>query len=191
MTHNIILISGKQGSGKTSITNNLLIQAARKELSAMNLIFAQTIYDIHDFARNTLRFRGIERPDKDGKLLQLLGTEWGRNTIDPDIWVTALLGNIRNIAPDPRPNQLFIVSDCRFKNEFDGIVSYKVRLEADREIRKARCDSWRDTDNHQSEIDLDDYVAEGKFDLVIDTNSTSAEENATRILEEYLKWKQK
>jgi dephospho-CoA kinase len=189
MKHNIILISGKQGSGKTTVTNALILKAARKDFNAMGVIFAQTIYDIHDYIRELMRFRGIERPHKDGKLLQLLGTEWGRNLIDENVWVDALIGNLHNIAPEPKDNQLFVVSDCRFKNEFDGIDAFRVRLEAPREIRKARCDAWRDTDTHPSEIDLDEYAAQGKFDVTINTVGITHDEAAELILTAYMEKK--
>ncbi len=189
MKHNVILISGKQGSGKTTVTNALILKAARKNFNAMNVIFAQTIYDIHDYIRELMRFRGIERPNKDGKLLQLLGTEWGRNLISERVWVDALIGNLHNIAPDPKDHQLFVVSDCRFKNEFDGIDAFRVRLEASREVRKGRCDSWRDTDTHVSETDLDDYVTQKKFDLVVNTEGINHDEAAEIILTAYLEKK--
>lgn len=183
--HKIIMVSGKQGSGKTAICNNLLILAARQNISAHHIIFADTIYMIHDYARELLRFRGVERPDKDGKLLQMLGTEWGRTVIGPDVWVQTLLGTINNIAPTPKDNHLFVVSDCRFKNEFDGIDAFRVRLEASEEVRRARAHGWRDTTNHVSETDLDEYVEQGKFDMVINTENTDPLEVAMTILKEF------
>lgn len=185
MKHNIIMISGKQGSGKSTIMDAVIKLANFRGMSAMDVRFAETIYNIHDYIRETLRFRGIERPDKDGRLLQLLGTEWGRETIHPDIWVRALLGYINNVAPVPKANQLFVISDCRFRNEFDLIEAFKVRLEANKDIRKGRCEGWRDTDSHISETDLDDYSAEGKFDLTINTESTNPVDVAELILKEY------
>ncbi len=186
MKHNIIMISGKQGSGKSTIMDNLIKLSIFKGMNAMDVRFAETIYNIHDYIRETLRFRGIERPDKDGRLLQLLGTEWGRDTIHPDIWVHALLGYIRNVAPVPKENQLFVISDCRFRNEFDLVDAFRVRLECDRDVRKQRCDGWRDTDTHISETDLDQYSAEGKFDLTINTETTNPVEVAELIYKEYL-----
>ena len=173
MKHKIIMISGKQGSGKTSICNQLLLMAARKNLTGHHMIFADTIYLIHDYARELLRFRGVPRPDKDGKLLQLLGTEWGRTLIGEDVWIDCLRGAINNIAPVPKDSHLFVISDCRFRNEFDGVDAFKVRLEASEEVRKARTHGWRDTTTHISETDLDAYAAEGKFDLVINTDGAA------------------
>lgn len=171
----ILLISGKQGSGKTTLMENLRRQFAASGYRTHNLIFADTIYRIHDFAIQLLKERGIERDIvKDGKLLQLLGTEWGRATIDENIWVKCLEGQMRNILERGKdhnhsPN-IFFISDCRFQNEFDGVPgAFKIRLEASREVRKERCSQWRDNDTHASEIDLDGYAAEGKFDCYVDT----------------------
>jgi hypothetical protein len=180
------MISGKQGSGKSTIMDAVIKLSIFKGMNAMDVRFAETIYNIHDYIRETLRFRGIERPDKDGRLLQLLGTEWGRETIHPDIWVKALLGYINNVSPVPKDNQLFVISDCRFRNEFDLVDAFKIRLECDRDIRKERCDGWRDTDTHISETDLDEYSASGKFDMYINTASTNPADVAELIYKEYL-----
>jgi hypothetical protein len=172
----IIMISGKMGSGKTTLMNKLIAYAHDAGVSCHNVIFADTIYKIHDYALELLKARGIERDiAKDGKLLQLLGTEWGRATLGEDVWVRCLMGQIDGLkkAIDVGMKDrktIFIISDCRFKNEFDGVPDcFKVRLEASKEVRKARCSQWRDNDVHPSEIDLDGYAKEGKFDCYVDT----------------------
>jgi hypothetical protein len=174
MRNEIILLSGKQGSGKTTLMEGLSDKAQSAGWKVEKLIFADTIYRIHDFALALLEERGIKRDiKKDGRLLQLLGTEWGRNTIENDIWVKALQGQIQNIINlENSSDRLFIVSDCRFRNEFDGVPgAFKVRLECDRDIRKERCSQWREDENHISETDLDKYSEEGKFDCYVNTES--------------------
>lgn len=47
-------------------------------------------------------------------LMQTVGTEWGRQTIDPELWVRSLLAR--------RPPQGCIVSDVRFDNEAAAIL---------------------------------------------------------------------
>lgn len=48
------------------------------------------------------------------KAMQLLGTEWGRNLIAPDLWVRAWTASVN-------PSQGAIADDMRFPNEVDAI----------------------------------------------------------------------
>lgn len=181
----IVLLSGKQGSGKTTLMNEVKKVLEGGGYDVRNVIFADTIYKIHDFAISLLSARGVERDIvKDGFLLQFLGTEWGRKTIDENIWVRCLLGEIQSIRNlHPESKLAFIVSDCRFVNEFDGVEgALKIRLEASRELRKARCSQWRENDVHISETDLDRYATEGMFDLYVDTER-DLERSVTQIVQ--------
>ena len=192
--YRIIILSGKQGSGKTTIMEKLMEEARESGVFCKNVILADTIYKIHDFAIDLLKQRGIERNIvKDGKLLQLLGTEWGRTTLGEDVWVKCLMGQIEGIEEARRVSldrsyALYIISDCRFKNEFDGIEGYKVRLEASTECRKARCSQWRDNDTHISETDLDEYAAAGKFDLTVDTENNEIQSCVDQITKAFNEW---
>lgn len=62
------------------------------------------------------------------KAMQTLGTEWGRNIINPNLWTEVARNRIREIKYG-----LVIVSDCRFDNEAQmihdegGIVIQVVR----------------------------------------------------------------
>lgn len=47
-------------------------------------------------------------------MAQTLGTDWGRNLIDKDLWVNLV------IAAKNRPN-LVVIDDVRFPNEFEAI----------------------------------------------------------------------
>ena len=158
-----LLISGKQGSGKTTLQNEIAMtwQSRIKGGRAITVNFADVIYQMHDLCLNVLEryhYRGIK---KDGKLLQLLGTEWGRKTIADNIWVSVLKNRINELILNNshHANLLFIIGDCRFRNEFDGFPeALRIRLECPRDIRKERCPAWRDTETHPSEIDLDEYA---------------------------------
>lgn len=174
----VIIISGKQGSGKTTLMGELARSLGLQNMFPVDLIFADTIYKIHDFAIKLLKQRGIERNlVKDGFLLQFLGTEWGRKTIDENVWVNCLKGEMANWEKDlPKEDLIFLISDCRFQNEFDGIPdAFTVRLEASTEVRKERCSQWRENDTHPSEIDLDGYAKQGKFTCYIDTEKSKSE----------------
>lgn len=197
--HATILISAKQGGGKTTTANAIIdhVNSNPSPTFAQSLIFASTIYEMHNKILDILEYKGIpvERK-KYGPLLQFLGTEFGRKTdfgpqvgVNPNIWVECLVGEMNAIRRDrPDLNHLFVVSDTRFRNELDGVHGFRVRLEASKEVRKERCDGWRDTDTHQSEIDLDDYAKDKKFHLYLNTETTPIHECVNQIIEGMKLW---
>lgn len=199
MNH-IVLISGKMGSGKTTLANSLIESLNRRgHWIGHSEIFAEPLYKMHDACREIIRNLGVEppHPNKDGNLLQLLGTEWGRKTLGDDIWIRLLkneISKMEKIMGKYNPNVVSIVSDCRFKNEFNALPqAYRVRLECQRHIRKGRVAMWRDNETHQSEIDLDEYADQGKFDYVFDTDKYSVAHCTDIIIAQLLKgdWAQR
>lgn len=187
----VILISGKQGSGKDELTRNLVTHFStytKKKVHSTR--FAAPLYDMHDACRSILIDYGIKDynySEKDGTLLQLLGTEWGRNSIRESIWVDCIKGEYQKLAQNfnnPDKDLVFIVSDCRMVNEFNAFPNaVKIRLEADREARKSRCENWRDKEDHLSEVSLDQHVENGLFDIVINTGRLSKEDTLNAALE--------
>lgn len=176
----LILISGAQGSGKTS-TQNEIIRRVTGKRGWQIVNFADVIYEMHDRILEVL-YKFIPRRElvKDGPLLQLLGTEWGRKTIDENIWVRIAQEKYRQVQSE---DCLVIVGDCRFENEFDAFPqALRVRLECPEKIRKDRCSMWRENTKHSSEIALDEYARQGKFDLYIDTSKISCEHATTLIM---------
>ena len=135
-------------------------------------------------------------------ILQLIGTEGGRDLIHPDIWLNALFSEYKsdcpiekhgayghlecgcNLQPDtinngcekPFPN--WIITDSRFPNdvnrtrEMGGIL---IR------VNRAECEGREN--EHASETALDDFY---EWDYVIENNGTVEEliEQARTILEE-------
>lgn len=190
MITQIVQLSAKQGGGKSTIAQKIVETLNAKKTSiGVEVRFAKIIYDIHDYALETLRGLNIPVPDKDGNLLQLLGTDWARKNYGDNIWVDALKGTINRFEKSysslhPKDFQLVIViSDCRFKNEFDGFPeALRVRLMCDEAVRKGRTHAWREAVNHPSEIDLDGYSAAGKFDLYLDTQNLAIEGCVSLIL---------
>lgn len=172
----IIVISGKQGSGKSTLASCLEF---RSNIPFYKMRFAEPLYQMHNEVRSILKRYGYEKYDyekKDGPLLQLLGTEWGRK-LNENIWVELLTNELKKLSN----NDVNVsVEDCRFENEFDALKKfpnvYTIRLECPTEVRKSRCSMWRENDNHPSETSLDNYASQGKFDLVIDTEKMSMDE---------------
>jgi len=167
----ILILSGKQGSGKSSIQAEIEKRAREKFRYVFLFNFADPLYVLHEFILNKMESAyGVAKPasNKDGVLLQLLGTEWGRKVHGPNIWVDIMKNRI---AKQPTPKALFIIADCRFENEFYGFPeALRVRLYCDEAERKLRTHGWRETTNHASEIDLDKVHDAGLFDLYINTS---------------------
>ena len=106
-------------------------------------------------------------------LLQLMGTECGREILHPDVWVNATLDPyleqlrwIRNDSDNKNKFNDWVISDVRFPNEvesmeeLDGIV---IRIERDSVVPSEN--------EHESETALDDY----KFKYVLKNNGTKEE----------------
>lgn len=162
----------------------------------MPINFADPLYEIHDFARNTLREAGISPPypdAKDGNLLQMLGTEWGRNRIYPDVWVDVCKGRMvkkLEMARGDGLNYIFLIGDCRFMNELTAFPgAFKIRLECSADVRKARVSMWRENQDHPSEVGLDGCPV--LFNRVYDSETIPAGELAEMSLKDFLQFKEK
>jgi len=115
------------------------------------------------------------------KLLQLIGTECGRNVVHPNIWINSLFSDYKeslsdgwvptynnpdnhnlDIEAEPiEPN--WIITDVRFKNEADAI------LERGGLVFRVNRPSDSDKDEHESETALDNYE---EFSGFINNNGT-------------------
>ena len=108
-------------------------------------------------------------------LLQLLGTECGRNIIHPNIWVNALFADypkrilkLQNATTIINNEVNWIITDVRFPNEADAILERDgilIRLTRTTEVSE-------EVANHPSETALDNYK---KFTFIIDNKGTEEE----------------
>lgn len=89
-------------------------------------------------------------------VLQLLGTEGGRDVIHPNIWVNATLGDLKE-------DDHIIVTDVRFPNEVEGI-----KRKGGKVIKIIR-PSVVSTSTHPSETSLNNYT---DWDYVIVNDGT-------------------
>lgn len=182
MDYDIVMISGKAGAGKTTTADRLEVEAKRVGYGMVyRMKFADVLYMLHDTLLNVMEdLTGKPRVKKDGKLLQLLGTEWGRTQYGPNVWSDMVKKTIDKVtaeflAKNSAGRILFIIDDCRFENEFNAFPeALRVRLTASEEVRKARADAWRDDTKHPSEVGLDKHEKLGAFDLVIHTDDPAS-----------------
>ena len=180
MTH-IVMLSGHQGSGKTTIADALKVRAKQLGYDFVGTEkFANTLYELHEYLLNKMStLTGKPRVPKDGPLLQLLGTEWGRKTYGDNVWVDILKNKLFSFNNEHSTlKRLIIIDDCRFENEFDAFPeSLRVRLDCPEHERKKRCPAWRDKTDHPSETGLDQYAENKKFDLYLYTGEMHDQNN--------------
>ncbi len=175
----VILISGKMGSGKTTLANNLVAALKAKGKTVEALKFAAPLYAMHDAVGHVAKQYGIPFDKKEGTLLQLLGTEWGRNLKGQDVWVNA----VKHQIAQEWGLDYVLIDDARFENEFDAFPeAFSIRLEANEENRKARAEGWRPNSTHASETSLDQYAQQGKFTLTLDTNQSTPTDSLSIVL---------
>ena len=175
----IILITGKQGSGKSTLSKNLTKTMSYTN-KVFNMKFADPLYKMHDAALEVARAYGIPTEIKEGVLLQLLGTEWGRKVKGENVWVDSMKSRIEMNTRNSQ-NSIVIIDDCRFENEFNAFPdAFRIRLTAPESARSTRAESWRPNTQHPSETGLD-HIMDSEFDAVINTAEVN-EENTLKIV---------
>jgi hypothetical protein len=185
--HNLIGISGKINSGKDlagKILNDLsgdifenkkfadklkdivcmLIGCTREQLEdrefkekELGEEWRQYFNDDYDLVcEKESTFSSLLTPRK---LLQLLGTEAGRQVIHNNIWVNALFADYDTSS---NYDSNWIITDVRFPNECQAIKDrggIVIKINRDSDV----------VDNHSSETALDNYDG---FDFVVDNNGS-------------------
>jgi energy-coupling factor transporter ATP-binding protein EcfA2 len=192
--NSVILISGKQGSGKTTLAKNLKDSLDGFGYTTTLCKFAEPLYIMHDKIRSVMQALAIDDLEGiDGPLLQLLGTEWGRKTRGEDIWVRAAVARV-SYALINAPNgtrHVFIFDDTRFPNEITAFDNYpvlkdsilKIRLECSDVLRRERAQKWRDMVDHPSEVSLDGMS--GRFTRIFETGDTDPNYISATLVNEY------
>lgn len=152
-----IFIAGKAGAGKTLVSNYLQKERGFKA--------AKMAYPVYAIANNYFLMKG-----KDRQLLQIIGSDIGRELINKRIWVDRLLQDIDIVRlveriKTPNENSFFVVDDVRFTNEAEALLDLGwkgVYLDVPDEIRIQRL-TYRDNDpqtnhlHHISETSIDNF----------------------------------
>jgi len=164
-----IAIVGQMQSGKDCLANSLNYLYPR--IWQQTLKFADPLYDIQHAIYGVLRDYKypITEPGRDRTLLQLIGTQWGRETISSHLWTDMFHLALVN-SPEPTDGSPFItrVTDCRFPNEANllkdcGFVF--VGLQCSDEVRIKR---GATNLTHESEIHIPELI-KNYADVVINT----------------------
>lgn len=120
----LIGLTGAAGAGKDTVASMLIEEHGGQQAS-----FAGPLYDfvaaITGIPKDKLADRSVKEAvipwlgKSPRQLLQTLGTEWGRQTVNEDIWVRSLL---ERIAPWLDAGLPVVVTDVRFDNEAVAIA---------------------------------------------------------------------
>jgi len=109
-----IAISGKMGSGKTTLTQEIMRQLDAAGFSAAHVSLAGPVKEVAH------RYFGMNPNTKDRALLQAIGQ--GFRTIRSDVWIELL----KQQCADPQT--IYICDDVRFRNEVQALQSDDWRL---------------------------------------------------------------
>lgn len=164
----IIVISGKQYSGKDTLAKILL-----EKLEGFKRVGIGDAIKIEYAKRNNLTFEQIEKNKHlyRSDLIEL--GNWGRN-ISPLYWLQKLSDMDKIIVPDVRVNDEAVF----FKKQ----NAFLVRVESSRENRALRGVLVRDEDS--TETALDNYNG---WNIVVENNSTYEEltQKADKVISEF------
>lgn len=129
--------------------------------------------------RERLRDVWMYRGKNARQWLQWIGTELGREQIDPELWVKRA---VDTVVDDTKGYHFFVVSDCRFHNEREELASrFDLQFVRFTKVRIHRPGAPIVAD-HPSESELTE-MTDDQFDYVLSNDSTiEALEEKVRVL---------
>jgi hypothetical protein len=117
----IIGLCGAAGAGKNTVAERLCLEHKFVPLAfadplyaAVSAITGLTVEELQDRSRKEQPLGWLDSSPR--RLLQTLGTDWGRNMIHPEIWVMATMQKI-----EASPEFDYCLTDVRFPNEAAAI----------------------------------------------------------------------
>ncbi|SFK75318.1 Dephospho-CoA kinase [Nitrosomonas aestuarii] len=123
----LIGLTGAAGCGKNTVADYLSNHHGYLQMSFAERLKASlsAMLDIpaYKFEHRTFKETVLPRIGKTPReMLQTLGTEYGRDMVNPDLWVILLHEKILKQA-DRDPNRSIVITDVRFENEASYIRS--------------------------------------------------------------------
>lgn len=117
----IIGLAGAAGAGKNTVAERLLaahrfvpLAFADPLYEAVSVITGLSVDELQDRTRKENALGWISCSPR--RLLQTLGTDWGRQMIHPEIWVMSTMRRI-----EAHPEFRYCLTDVRFANEAEAI----------------------------------------------------------------------
>ncbi len=126
----IVGLTGLAGSGKDTAAHHLAEALQARGKRCIRMAFADPIRQALmaiGVPSSYIYDRDLKESDVPGfgasyrKLAQTLGTEWGRETIDQDLWVKVLETRLMGLQRKP---DVLIITDVRMQNEADWITQH-------------------------------------------------------------------
>ena len=165
----IIAFTGLMGSGKSTAVTELRELAQNRGLSTHNLKFAQPLYDIQNFIyeRISQAHVPLDHVTKDRRLLQWLGTEWGREQISETLWIDLWSNEVERLSAIGV--DIITCDDLRFENEAQAIKELGgILIKLTSSHSEKRIDTKSGIAKHASEAG----VSNESIDYVIENNGT-------------------
>jgi energy-coupling factor transporter ATP-binding protein EcfA2 len=131
--HRIVAFTGRAGAGKSTFASALRSTVSGR---VVRLSFADPIRDmLRPLLACYMTAEAVERVLHHSKeepiaelgdvtarrLMQTLGTEWGRDMVAPHIWVRAGIKRCMSQIYGPNPAAMVIIDDCRNDDEAEAI----------------------------------------------------------------------
>lgn len=158
----ILGICGAAGSGKDTIGQWLvrrhgatIHKFADPLYAAISAITGMSVSELQDRRRKECHLEWL--PASPRRLLQTIGTEWGRDTIHPDIWILATFRRI-----DASESLWSVITDVRFDNEAEAIRSrggYVWSVDRPRPATLSRVEATHSSEAGVSPNLIDDQIA--------------------------------
>lgn len=174
----IIGLTGRMGTGKSTAINAIRKLKDLPYTPVFNVKFAAPLYEMQEHIYEMIK-PVYKRPVdfiKDRKLLQWLGTEFGRNSISETIWVDLWTAEVRKLQSES-PRSIIVCDDVRFDNEAETVHKlggHIVQIVSDKSDN--RIDTRAGLAQHASEAGINpksvDYIVTNnetvlEFDLAI------------------------
>lgn len=186
----IIGFNGKMGVGKSTAINAIRSLKSVPFIPVFNVKFAGPLYQMQELIYDIVKPVHKRPADfvKDRKLLQWLGTEWGRGTISESIWVDLWAAAAKQHSVES-PRSIIVSDDVRFDNEAETIRKlggFVVEIISDK--NKERIDTEAGIKQHSSEAGINPKLV----DYTVSNNGTMAEfDLAIRNLVGLLEYKER
>lgn len=179
----LIGITGQAGCGKTTVAKYLaetysfkLHNFSQPIKEMLAVLLGISVEDIDHYKDS-----GIKHPILGTTIrsaLQTLGTEWGRNIIDKDIWTNVVMSRIQ-LSKDP----FHVIGDVRFNNEADAIRANNGRLLY---IKRSVTDRLSENEsNHASELEFNTILI-NHHRIVTIINNDGSIENLFKNIDTYI-----